>query len=127
LDVSLERCGSVGKTKRHDSVLKEAEVSTECRFPLVALSNANEVESILEVNDRENSAALDTVQEVAGKQEWVAILLGDGIKGTIIYAEAKFARFAASEEDGGGSRTSRTPNKSLSEMFFDVIDVLRRN
>jgi len=72
-----------------------------------------EVEGILEINDRENLAALDTVQEVAGEWEQVTVLLGDGVEGTIIHAETQFTRLAVSKEDRRDSGACGTADKSL--------------
>ena len=122
LNEALEDAGSVSKTKWHDCVLEEAEMRAECSLPLVSVADTDEVEGILQVNDREELAALNAVEEVVNERERVAVLLGDGIEATVVDAEPELASLLAYEQDGGASRRGGASNEPFAEVRLDVLE-----
>ncbi len=78
-------------------------MSAESSFPLVTLTDADEIEGVLQVQDCEDTTSLNAVKQIVEEWEWVAILLGDGVEATVVDAEPQLTRFLSDKEDGLGS------------------------
>lgn len=77
---------SRGIGEGHDKVLIKALRSVEGVLPLIAFANADEVECIPEINDRENLAVTSLIEEVVDVGNRVRVFLGDWVKASIIDA-----------------------------------------
>ena len=75
-------------------------MGTEGGFPFITFFDMDQVEGILEVNDSERGTASDAVDKIMSKWERITILLGDGVKASIIDAKMKVASFSFDKEDG---------------------------
>lgn len=45
----LKNSGSIGESKRHYKILKVTQVSVECRFPIISLTDGNQVVRLVEI------------------------------------------------------------------------------
>ena len=69
----------ISKTIRDNKMFKETEMSAKSSLPLVALANAKVTVSRLEINDREDFTALDTIKKVINERERIPVFPHDGI------------------------------------------------
>jgi hypothetical protein len=73
----LESSQSVGEAKRHNIILKAAELTVEGSFPLVALAYVHQMVCVRKVEARVDACLRDAVNEVRDKREQVSVFLGD--------------------------------------------------
>ena len=97
LDEPLENAGGVREAEGHDRVFEESEVRTERSLPLVALTDAYEVERTLEVDDGEDVAALDAVENVVDERKGIRVLLGDCVEAAVVDAQPQLASLLLDE------------------------------
>jgi hypothetical protein len=97
LNKSLKCRRGIGKTKRHDGVLEETKMGAESCLPFIALFDPDEVEGILQVDDHEMRTACNTINEVVGEREWIAIFLGDGVETSIVDTKTEKTGLASGE------------------------------
>ena len=62
IDVILKRGWAVAQAKRHDEILKKAEMSTECSQGFIAFSDTESVERSNNVQLGEDSGSAQTIQ-----------------------------------------------------------------
>ena len=62
IDVILERGWAIAQAKRHDEILKKAEMSTECSQGFIAFSDTESVERSNNVQLGEDSGSAQTIQ-----------------------------------------------------------------
>ena len=62
-------------------------MSTKSGFPLVALANADQIERVLEVEEREMFATVDTVEQITGEWKRIPVLLHNLVKTAVVDAE----------------------------------------
>jgi hypothetical protein len=60
-------------------MFKETEMSAKSSLPLVALANAKVTVGGLEINDREDFTALDTIKKVIDERERIPVFSRDGV------------------------------------------------
>lgn len=61
----------------------------ERSLPLITLPDADQVEHILQVKDREDATTLDTIEQVIKEWQGVAIFLGDRVETPVVDTETK--------------------------------------
>ena len=71
--------GGVSKTIWDNKMFKETKMSAKSSLPLVAFANAKMTVSGLEINDREDFTALDTIKKVIDERERIPVFSRDGI------------------------------------------------
>ena len=69
----------VSETIWDNKMFKETEMSVKSSLPLIALVNAKVTVGGLEINDREDFAALDTIKKVIDERERIPVFSRDGI------------------------------------------------
>jgi hypothetical protein len=67
-DEGLESRRRIRKAKIHDKSFEQAERGTKGCLPLIAFLDSDEVEGVLEVDDRKNLAALCPVKKIVNKR-----------------------------------------------------------
>jgi hypothetical protein len=60
-------------------MFKETKMSAKSSLPLVALANAKVTVAGLEINDREDFTALDTIKKVIDERERIPVFSRDGV------------------------------------------------
>jgi hypothetical protein len=84
----LEGGQTIGETKVHHKQLGEASVCVESGLPLVALSDTDIIVSPVHIKLGEVAHALEVMYQVIDQQEWVVILVCDGIEGAVVLHKA---------------------------------------
>ena len=101
VDKSLESGRGIGETKGHHLPFIGAIVSTEGSFPLIALSDANQMVSMPKIDFSVDLRLTRGVKEVGDEGSRVPILLEYFIKSLVVDAQLERAILLLDEEDRG--------------------------
>ena len=87
---ALERHGSIGESKRHDTPFKVAVVGPEGCFPFITFSYAYEMISMSEIKFGIDVSGAHGVEEVRNEWKGVTIFLGYLVQATEIDTKTEF-------------------------------------
>src|SRR6266511_5025912 len=95
----LEGGRAIGETEEHNERFEEASVHSKCSLPLVTFLDANIVEPPSNVNFGEVLHSSEFHNELPDEREWVLVLHGHGIQGTVVLYQMEFAILFLNKED----------------------------
>ena len=113
------RC--VCQTIRDNKVFEKAEVSSKSSFPLVTFFDAKMGVGGLQIDDRKDFAASNTVEQVVNEREWIPILPGYSIQTSEVDTKPNFASLFSGEKYRGTSGRSRSSDVAAFKVGIDIL------
>ena len=91
------------------------------RFPFFSERNSEQVVCVAEIDFREASGPLDSVEKFGSQWQRVSVLDRYAIQGTVIDAKPEAPVLLLDEQHRSAERRRGGSNESLRKVFFDVI------
>jgi hypothetical protein len=117
----LEGGWGVYKAKWHDPILVVTVSRSECRLPLVALGDADEVVAGTEIDLGEDGGGSEAVEELVDQRERIAVFDGHPVETAIVDTQAQRAVAFLHEQDGSAGGRRRSLDVTFGQVLSNVL------